>query len=90
MTLHDTHGHSHGGHSHGHSHGGSSSHSHSHGHSHDDESNLGTPNSKHSGFSLSSMAESTKSQDINIRAAMVHVIGDLIQVLQDNFSHKER
>ena len=36
------------------------------------------------------MAESTKSQDINIRAAMVHVIGDLIQVLQDNFSHKER
>ena len=26
------------------------------------------------------MAESTKSQDINIRAAMVHVIGDLLQV----------
>ena len=80
MTLHDTHGHSHGGHSHGnhgHSHGGD------HGHSHeDDESRLGTPNSKHSGFSLSSIAESTKSQDINIRAAMVHVIGDLIQVDQ--------
>ena len=50
-------------------------------HSHeDDESRLGTPNSKDSGFSLSSIAESTKSQDINIRAAMVHVISDLIQV----------
>ena len=72
MTLHD-HGHSHG--SHGHSHGDSG-----HGHSHASESGRDTPKSGHSGFSLTSIAESTKSQDINIRAAMVHVIGDLLQV----------
>ena len=71
MTLHDTHGHSH-----GHSHGGS----HSHGHSHGSEDGRDTPKSGHSGFSFASVAESTKSQDINIRAAMVHVIGDLLQV----------
>ena len=70
MTLHD-HGHSHG--SHGHSHG-------EHGHSHGSDDGRDTPKSGHSGFSLTSMAESTKSQDINIRAAMVHVIGDLLQV----------
>ena len=77
MTLHD-HGHSHG--SHGHSHGDSG-----HGHSHD-ESGRDTPKSGHSGFSLTSIAESTKSQDINIRAAMVHVIGDLLQVRSDQRS----
>lgn len=70
MTLHD-HGHSHG--HHGHSHG-------EHGHSHSSDDGRDTPKSGHSGFSLASIADSTKSADINIRAAMVHVIGDLLQV----------
>ena len=70
MTLHD-HGHSHG--HHGHSHG-------EHGHSHSSDDGRDTPKSGHSGFSLTSIADSTKSADINIRAAMVHVIGDLLQV----------
>lgn len=90
ITLHDFHGHSHGGH--GHSHGGQSGHSHgeaeksahSHQHKHNDDemaydSGTHSPDSKKSGFSLTSMAESTKSQDINVRAAMVHVLGDLLQ-----------
>ena len=91
ITLHDFHGHSHGGH--GHSHGGQSGHSHgeaekgghSHHHAHNDDemaydSGTHSPDSKKSGFSLTSMADSTKSQDINVRAAMVHVLGDLLQV----------
>ena len=45
------------------------------------DSGTHSPDSKKSGFSLASITESTKSQDINVRAAMVHVIGDLLQVM---------
>ena len=88
ITLHDFHG------GHGHSHG-SGGHGHSHNekekvkdaeHGDDwryEDSGVNTPDSKNSGksaFSLASLAESTQSQDINVRAAMVHVMGDLLQV----------
>ena len=79
---HDGHGHSHDGH--GHSHDGHG-HSHDgHGHSHDGESNVrrGMKSQK----SIDLFAEVTqheqpmKSQpNINVRAAFIHVLGDLIQ-----------
>lgn len=69
-----SHGHSHGGGSHGHSHSGSSHHghshsSHSHGHSHDEESQP----------LLTRQPGSPPAENINVRAAFIHVIGDFVQ-----------
>ena len=81
FTLHDSHGHSHGGLSHGHSHGGS----HSHGNHPTDN---GTPPSEDSSSSHSirldladceSTASNENRENINVRAAFIHVLGDLFQ-----------
>ena len=59
------------------------SHSHNEKHVHEDrgyDSGSHSPDSKKSGFSLASFADSTQSADINVRAAMVHVLGDLLQL----------
>ncbi|CAJ0954359.1 unnamed protein product, partial [Mesorhabditis belari] len=61
------HGHSHGGH--GHSHGG---HGHGHSHSHGSENSDKDTESGHSGHGHDGA-------NINVRAAFVHVLGDLIQ-----------
>ncbi|CBY35690.1 unnamed protein product [Oikopleura dioica] len=87
---HGGHTHSHGG---GHSHAKSESQEDKHAKSrhsyHDDleqadknhagDSGCASPASKRSAFSLSSIAESANNADINVRAAMIHVIGDLLQ-----------
>lgn len=86
VTLHGSgHGHSHGlggGHSHGHSHSDSKSPSEGveegHGHSH---SSTSTPNSEPSG-ETDVLLKGTKSRlkkDLNVRAAFIHVLGDLVQ-----------
>jgi zinc transporter 2 len=71
--------HSHGGHDHGHEHGG---HDHAHGHAHDDE------HSSHQGVDLASDAHSHSHshghghndlENVNLRAALIHVIGDALQ-----------
>lgn len=61
------HGHSHGigGGSHGHSHGSGHSHANRHGHSHMED---------HGGH-----GHSHSSRNMNVRAALIHVIGDLVQ-----------
>ncbi len=77
------HGHSHGGEGHGHSHGG-------HGHSHgghgrkkqDSSADAEEGNSLLSRFKRRLKRKKKKqesSENINVRAAFVHVIGDLIQ-----------
>lgn len=54
---------------HGHTHGGGGSHGHSHtdGRNHNHSHNNGSNNHSHS------------SQNMNVRAALIHVIGDLVQ-----------
>ena len=72
------HGHSHGGGGHGHSHGGKKSKRHGHSHS----SDLEEGNSALSRFKRKLRRKKTKqdnAENINVRAAFVHVIGDLIQ-----------
>lgn len=67
------HGHSHGGSSsHGHSHGTGSSHGHSHGSSH------GHSHGSSHGHSHSEKSQN-QSTNLNVRAAFIHVIGDLVQ-----------
>ena len=86
------HGHSHGGNSHGHSHGGNShGHSHeghdNHGHSHDDDgdnhSDMRVPTSTslndHDLESAKSVEQNSRAKNINVRAAIIHVIGDFVQ-----------
>lgn len=69
IALHPAHGHSHGGSAHGHSHG-TSSHSprHSHGSSVTVESEGSVP-----------QAAQIRKQNLNVRAAFIHVVGDFIQ-----------
>ena len=64
LTLHGGHGHSHGGH--GHSHGSESKFDSRTGSKTDDD--YSTDAKKH-----------TKHKDINVRAAAIHVLGDLVQ-----------
>jgi Co/Zn/Cd efflux system component len=72
------HGHSHGG-NHGHSHGGSHGHSHdgNHNHSHNDESLSVDIISTQNLEEVSKERQSSK--NINVQAAMIHVIGDFVQ-----------
>ncbi|XP_064396807.1 probable proton-coupled zinc antiporter SLC30A4 [Halichondria panicea] len=72
------HGHSHGGGGHGHSHGGHGSKRGGHSHSHDD---VEEGNSRLSRFKrrLRRNKKQENAENINVRAAFVHVIGDLIQ-----------
>lgn len=76
--------HSHGGHDHGHDHahdhGHEHGHDHAHGHAHDDE------HSSHQGVDLASDAHSHSHghghndlENVNLRAALIHVIGDALQ-----------
>ena len=86
IILHQTgigHNHSHGiggGHSHDHSHdiGGGHSHDHSHSNglssSHDKESSLSTKR-----ISRSTSLLDAEKQNINVRAAFIHVLGDIVQ-----------
>ncbi len=71
------HGHSHGGGGHGHSHGGKKSKRHGHSHSPD----LEEDNTRFGRFKrrLRRKTKQDNSENINVRAAFVHVIGDLIQ-----------
>lgn len=86
LTLHDTHGHSHGGMSHGHSHGGS--------HDHDDGGAADNPSygaikdaeqetvlTIHENKETKALIPEKKAhkQNINVRAAFIHVIGDFLQ-----------
>ena len=68
LTLHGGHGHSHGGH--GHSHGS-------------DESSLELSHSKTGSKTTDENSHDakkhTKHKDINVRAAAIHVLGDLVQ-----------
>ena len=86
-TLHQ-HGHSHGGGAHGHSHSGSShGHSHdgsSHGHSHDAHSHHGHSHDEEESQPLLTQQQSQQIppvENINVRAAFIHVIGDFVQSL---------
>lgn len=84
ITLHGSgHGHSHGlGGGHGHSHGGSN-----HGHSHNDEASqspqeVGSEGSSTQSSETDAILKTTKSKlkkDLNVRAAFIHVLGDLVQ-----------
>jgi zinc transporter 2 len=64
---------------HGHSHGGNHGHSHdsNHNHSHGDELLSVEIASGHSHENVSKQSESSK--NINVRAAIIHVIGDFVQ-----------
>lgn len=87
------HGHSHGGGSHGHSHGASHEHEHDdhHGHSHDDHHGHSHGEAHgHGDTSInadptdveiiaSTNAKKKDKGNINVRAAMIHVIGDFVQ-----------
>jgi zinc transporter 2 len=84
LTLHDTHGHSHGGH--GYSHDSHSNHAHSsYGATTDaskergeeEETVLSIPETKEP----SVHAHAHNKQNINVRAAFIHVIGDFLQSL---------
>lgn len=83
VTLHGSgHGHSHGlGGGHTHSHGNSSS-SHDdndhHGHSHSGGINDGDMSNETDGL-VADKSKSKQKKDLNVRAAFVHVIGDLVQ-----------
>lgn len=85
-TLHQ-HGHSHGGGlgGHGHSHGGGSSmHGHSHGedgHSHSGHSHGGHSHDEESQPLLSHSSDHVQQENINVRAAFIHVVGDFVQSL---------
>ena len=93
VTLHGSgHGHSHGlGGGHAHSHGGNESHGHSHGgnesHAHSHGSGGGINDGDVAGGSdlsddTEELLKETKSKlkkDLNVRAAFVHVLGDLVQ-----------
>lgn len=74
----NNHGHSHGGDSHGHSHGGSDNHGHVHDHS---DIIIATPNAiNDTDLESAENAENKrKVKNINVRAAIVHVIGDFVQ-----------
>ncbi|CAL4112296.1 unnamed protein product, partial [Meganyctiphanes norvegica] len=65
----------HAGGGHGHSHGGFSGHNHSHGHSHSG----GNQNSSTSTSGTAGENANNPNRNLNIRAAFIHVIGDLIQ-----------
>ncbi|XP_039537115.1 zinc transporter 8-like [Pimephales promelas] len=78
LTLHQSgHGHSHGGLSagHGHSHGGLSA---GHGHSHGKENGHGQSNANHCDVEEQGMGKRQQA-NASVRAAFVHVIGDLLQ-----------
>ncbi len=64
---------------HGHSHGNNHGHSHdrNHNHSHHDESLVVDVVSGHSHEQVSE--QSTSAKNINVKAAMIHVIGDFVQ-----------
>jgi len=64
---------------HGHSHGNNHGHSHdrNHNHSHHDESLVVDVVSGHSHEQVSE--QSTSGKNINVKAAMIHVIGDFVQ-----------
>ena len=84
VTLHGAgHGHSHGGGGggHGHSHSGSSgSHSHEHSHNHSHENSHSESHELQiSGKYKGGEAKSKMSKDLNVRAAIIHVLGDLVQ-----------
>lgn len=80
VTLHGSgHGHSHGlggGHTHGHSHSSNPGSGDNHGHSH-------TSNSSNSSDEADSLIKGLKTsklqKDLNVRAAFIHVLGDLVQ-----------
>lgn len=79
------HGHSHGGDDHEHSHGNNHGHSHgnNHGHSHDDSHNH-TDTVINADIVVGEDQEQAvkakkRKQNINVRAAMIHVIGDFVQ-----------
>ncbi|KAJ3156841.1 hypothetical protein HK101_001477 [Irineochytrium annulatum] len=84
LTLHSEHGHSHGGSSgHGHSHG-HSGHGHGHGHSHgrsphfdDDCESAPTPVIHHESAPLLDRPRA-RQENINVRTASLHVLGDLL------------
>ena len=71
LTLHGEHGHSHGGH--GHSHGSDSSLESSHSHM-----NTGSKGASDD-VEIQDPKKHKKHKDINVRAAAIHVIGDLVQ-----------
>jgi len=89
VTLHDTHGHAHGGGGHGHSHSDSNEHSHDGAHSHDAHSHDGHSHelqgSQSHGHShnetdaILSKPRKKLKKDLNVRAAFIHVLGDLVQ-----------
>jgi len=84
VTLHGAgHGHSHGGGGgHGHSHSnssGSHSHEHSHSHSHNGHSHSESHELQSSGHKKHGVAKSKVAKDLNVRAAFIHVLGDLVQ-----------
>eukprot|EP01084_Bolivina_argentea_P307029 530621_1 len=89
MVLHG--GHSHGGHHHGHSHGGHEHNndehkhdeneklnSHSHSHDHSDNHSHDHSHSSH-GAENKNKNKKTHVEQVNVRAALIHVIGDLVQ-----------
>ena len=84
FTLHGSgHGHSHGlGGGHGHSHGGDS---HGHSHSHDDDESSDSNNVSGSINNSANerdglvKSKSKLKKDLNVRAAFIHVLGDLVQ-----------
>ena len=87
VTLHGSgHGHSHGlggGHTHSHGNNSSSSHGHthdSHGHSHSiNDGGDTTGSSSETDGLVADKSKSKLKKDLNVRAAFVHVIGDLVQ-----------
>ena len=80
VTLHGSgHGHSHGlGGGHTHSHGGNSSHGHSHSGGINDGDMAGSGSSGEN-EGLLKASKSKLKKDLNVRAAFIHVLGDLVQ-----------
>ena len=70
------HGHSHGGGGHGHSHGGGG-----HGHSHDAKKASHEHVEAGNGHSHDPQVKKNKQENINVRAAFIHVLGDFFQSL---------
>jgi len=70
------HGHSHG-HDHGHSHSHGHSHESNHNHSHDEEALTVDVISTHNHEDIAKPKKSSK--NINVQAAIIHVIGDFVQ-----------
>ena len=71
-------GHSHGGHGHG-GHGHSHGHSHDHGHSHGAVAVNDASDTQSLGDTLSTFTSVKKGENVNVKSAMIHAIGDCVQ-----------